>query len=228
MFLGDSMMIRAAVFDLDNTLYDATTIPPEVLAPAVAAVRRANVGPDAIPGDALEAALQSARRLGFLTVVARHALPRFLSAAWREAYRGLVVTTRLYPYPDVLPSLAGLDLLKLLLTTGFRGMQESKIAALDIAHLFEAIYIDELDSGAGPGKRRLLENILETHQMESEEMLVIGDSPENEIAAGNALGAVTVQILRPGIEFSDAAQHHVATLEELPALLGRLRSRAAS
>lgn len=221
-------MIRAAVFDLDNTLYDATTISAEVLRPAVDAVRRANTGPDAIPADVLEAALQSARRLGFLAVAQRHALPGFLSAAWHEAYRGLRVTTRLRPYPDVLPALAALDLIKLLLTTGFRGMQESKIAALDIAHLFDAIYLDTLDAGAGPGKRRLLEEILETHHLESHETLVIGDSPENEIAAGNSLGAVTVQILRPGIEFSDTARYHLATLEQLPALLKRLGAGAPS
>ncbi len=227
MFFGASM-IRAAVFDLDNTLYDATTIPPDVLAPAVDAVRRANVGPDAIPGDVLEAAIQSARRFGFLTVADRRGLPEFLRAAWREVYRGLVVTSRLHPYPDVLPGLAALDLLKLLLTTGFRGMQESKIAALEIAHLFDGIYIDTLDAGAGPGKRRLLEEIRETHHLKSHELLVIGDSAENEIAAGNALGAVTVQVLRPGIEFSEAARYHVATLAELPALLPRLGAETTS
>src|SRR5574341_1441158 len=113
-------MIRAAVFDLDNTLYDATTIPDEVLAPAVAAVRRANVGPEAIPDEVLDAALHSARRLGFLQVAEHRALPASLRAAWRAAYQGLVVTTRLSPYPDVLPCLETLTLTRVLLTTGFR------------------------------------------------------------------------------------------------------------
>ena len=215
-------MIRAVVFDLDNTLYDATTIPDQVLAPAIAAVRRANAGPDAIPTDVLEAALQSARRLGFLQVAERHGLPASLSAAWREAYRGLLVTTPLQPYPDVLPSLTALGLTKLLLTTGFRRMQESKIAALDIAHLFDAIYIDALDQGEGPGKQRLLQDILDRYRSRAPEVLVIGDSPENEIAAGNALGAITVQMLRPGIVFSGAAQYHLTTLAELPRLLATL------
>lgn len=215
-------MIRAAVFDLDNTLYDATTVPDDVLAPAIAAVRRANAGPQAIPADVLEAAIQSAGRLGFLQVAERHGLPASLRAAWRAAYQGLVVTTRLSTYPDVLPSLGALDLTKLLLTTGFRGMQESKIEALDIAHLFDAIYIDALDQGGGPGKQRLLQEILDTYHCRAAEVLVIGDSAENEIAAGNALGAVTVQMLRPGIVFSDAAQYHLTTLAELPRLLATL------
>ncbi|MBI2535837.1 MAG: HAD family hydrolase [Gemmatimonadetes bacterium] len=215
-------MIRVAVFDLDNTLYDATTVPDDVLAPAVAAVRRANTGPDAIPDVVLEAALHSARRLGFLQLAERHSLPSSLRAAWRDAYRGLVVRTPLSPYPDVLPALQALDLIKVLLTTGFRGMQESKIAALDIAHLFHAIYIDALDQGGGPGKQRLLRDILEAYACRPPEVLVIGDSPENEIAAGNAVGAITVQILRPGIVFSDAALYHLTSLAELPRLLATL------
>lgn len=215
-------MIRLAVFDLDNTLYDATTVPDDVLAPAVAAVRRANIGPDAIPDNILEAALHSARRLGFLQVAERHGLPTSLRAAWRAAYQGLVITTRLSPYPDVLPAFETLDFTKVLLTTGFRGMQESKIAALDIAHWFDAIYIDALDGGGGPGKRRLLREILDRYGCLASEVLVLGDSAENEIAAGNALGAVTVQMLRPGIVFSDAARYHLTTLAELPRLLATL------
>lgn len=220
-------MIRAAVFDLDNTLYDSTTIPREMLAPCVRAVRQANTGPHAIPAETLESAILTAYRFGFLAVADRRSLPAFLRAAWREAYRHLTVTGPLYPYPDVLPALAALDLIKLLLTTGFRGMQESKIVALDIARMLDGVYIDVLDGdtlhgGTGPGKQRLLEEILVTHRLAPQEVLVIGDSPENEIAAGNAIGAVTVQILRPGVESSDSARHHIETLADLPPLVRQL------
>lgn len=215
-------MIRVVVFDLDNTLYDATTIPDEVLAPAVSAVRRANAGPDAIPASVLEAAILSSRRLGFLQVAEQHGLPALLRTAWRDAYRDLVVRTPLSPYPDVVPALEALDLVKLLLTTGFRGMQESKIAALDLARLFDAIYIDVIDGGTGPGKLRLLQDIIATQGCRAPEVLVVGDSAENEIAAGNAVGAVTVQMLRPGIVFSATAAYHMTTLTELPRLLATL------
>ena len=224
-YCGD--MIRAAVFDLDNTLYDSTTIPRELLAPCVLAVRRANIGPQAVPADVLESAIQAAYRFGFLTVAQRRELPAFLRMAWREVYQHIRITGPLHPYPDVLPALDALPLLKLLLTTGFRGIQESKIEALGIAGRFEAVYIDTLDGGTldggiGMGKRRLLEEILVTHRLAPEETLVIGDSPENEIAAGNTLGAVTVQILRPGVTYSDSARHHMETLADLQPLIRRL------
>ena len=215
-------MIRVAAFDLDNTLFDSTTMPGELLTPAIAAVRKANTGPNAIPAVILESAIQSARRFGFLHVAERRGLPVFLRDAWREVYQGLAVTTPLFPYPDVLPCLQSLECTRVLLTTGFRRMQESKIAALDIAHLFHAIDIDTLDGGVGPGKQRLLEEMLERYHCEAREVLVIGDTPENEIAAGNAIGAITVQILRPGIVYSDTAQYHLTTLAELPRLLATL------
>lgn len=219
-------MIRAAVFDLDNTLFDSTIVPADVLAPAVAAARRANTGPGALPPAALDAALAAARRFGFLHVADAYDVPQALRAAWRAAYRNLAVETPLTPYDDVVPVLGTLRLVRLLLTTGFRRMQESKIAALRIAHLFERIYIDALDDGNGPHKERLLAEILRTWRLAPGDMLVVGDSADNEIAAGNALGAVTVQVLRPGVPRADTARHHLTTLAELPALIARL-DRAA-
>jgi putative hydrolase of the HAD superfamily len=73
----------------------------------------------------------------------------------------------------------------------------------------------------------LLEEILVTHRLAPQEVLVIGDSPENEIAAGNAIGAVTVQILRPGVAYSDSARHHIETLADLPPLRRRLDASGA-
>jgi FMN phosphatase YigB (HAD superfamily) len=221
-------MIRAAVFDLDNTLFDSTTVPEAVLAPAVAAARAANVGPEALAPELLDAALLAARRFGFLHVADAYHVPAFLRAAWRAAYRDLTVETPLAPYPDVIPVLTTLDLTRLLLTTGFRRMQESKIAALGIGSLFDGIYVDVLDGGGGPHKGRLLEGLLRSWRLAPEEMLVLGDSADNEIAAGNALGAVTVQVLRPGVPRTDTARHHLATFAELPDLIARLGRSAGT
>ena len=71
-------------------------------------------------------------------------------------------------------------------------------------------------------EQRLLQEMLERYHCQAQELLVVGDSAENEIAAGNALGAITVQILRPGIVYADTAQYHVTTLAELPQLLATL------
>jgi putative hydrolase of the HAD superfamily len=214
-------VIRAAVFDLDNTLFDSTTIPLEILQPAIAAARDANVAPHAIAADRLEAAINAARRFGLLAVAERFGIPDAIRNAWCDAYRGLCVIQQLHPYPDVVPCLKALELSRFLLTSGFRRMQESKIAALGLAPFFDAVFIDVLDDGATAGKRPFLERILAWRRLAPHELLVIGDSPESEIGAGNALGAVTVQVLRPGVARSETARHHLATLAELPALITR-------
>ena len=54
---------------------------------------------------------------------------------------------------------------------------------------------------------------------EPESVLVVGDNPDSEIQAGNALGMRTVQILRPGIPRGDNATYYIQTLAELKALV---------
>ena len=52
-----------------------------------------------------------------------------------------------------------------------------------------------------------------------QEVLVVGDNPDSEIAAGNQLGITTIQILRLGVPPSPAATHHIRTLTELSGFL---------
>ncbi len=85
------------MFDLDNTLFDSTTIPLEILEPAIAAARNANVAPHAIAADVLEAAIEAARRFGFLTVAERFGttleLSRFLlTSGFRRMQKGKIAT----------------------------------------------------------------------------------------------------------------------------------------
>jgi len=47
------------------------------------------------------------------------------------------------------------------------------------------------------------------------EVLVVGDSFESEIDAGNRLGLRTVQILRAGAQRTDHATYHITSLAEL-------------
>ena len=215
-------MIRAVAFDLDHTLLDPESLAPELFEPILLAVRRANTGPDAIPSELLEGAFVAARRQAFSIVADAYRLPASIQTAWREANRTFELNSALTPYPDVLPALHELRILRFLVTTGFRRTQLSKVRALGIEDLFDAIYIDGLDEGMGSGKRPLLTRILVEYRLRSSELLVVGDSAESEIAAGNALGAVTVQVLRPHVLHSAEARFHVRALSEIPALITQL------
>jgi len=50
-------------------------------------------------------------------------------------------------------------------------------------------------------------------------MLIVGDNPDSELAAGRKLCIRTVQTLRPDVPRDPEAAHHISTFHELPALL---------
>jgi putative hydrolase of the HAD superfamily len=172
----------------------------------------------------LEEALTATRRRGFTFVADAYHLPARVRAAWRAACGAITLRGPLAPYPDVVPALRRLDVARYLLTTGYRRLQESKIDALGIRDLFDAIYIDALDAGPTAGKEPLLRAILDEHGLAPREVLVVGDNPESEIAAANRVGTVTAQIIRPGVSYAERAEHHLITLDELPDLVHRLRT----
>jgi putative hydrolase of the HAD superfamily len=214
---------RAVVFDLDDTLYPVSSVPVDAIAPVIAAVRRANAGPDAIPSERLELALADAWRHPFPVVTALHALPPAVIAAWHEAQLALEVTGSLEPFADVRRVLPRLTQQRFLVTTGYRRFQESKVAALGIADLFDGIYIDALDvAGGAHGKTAVFRHLMDIWKLTAREIVVVGDSERGEIAAGQSLGMPTVQVLRPGVTRARLVDWHVSGLEELPALIERI------
>ena len=85
-----------------------------------------------------------------------------------------------------------------------------------------------LATGAGHGKRAIFEQILTREGCTPRQMLVVGDNPLSELAAGRALGATTVQTVRPGVEPWPLADHQVEGLQGLLALLSADAPRAAA
>ena len=78
----------------------------------------------------------------------------------------------------------------------------------------------DLDDAVLPlGKEAIFRRILREYALQPRDALVIGDNPDSELAAGARIGIRTVQILRPGVERSGAADHHITGLAELSALL---------
>ena len=82
-----------------------------------------------------------------------------------------------------------------------------------------AIYIDAIDEPGCRGKQKILETILHDYRLQPEQVLIVGDNHDSELAAGVRLGIRTVQTLRPGVPRSPAATHHIQTLHELKSML---------
>jgi FMN phosphatase YigB (HAD superfamily) len=219
---GTQSVLRAAVFDLDHTLFDPRTLPVTLFDSLGAQVRAAAAG--IVPEVVLEAALADAWRMPFDRVAARHHLPDAATIAWQEAASAVEVTVPLTPYPDVRAGLEQLSLLRFLLTTGFRRLQQSKLKQLGLTALFLAVYVDALDPPGPIGKGAVLQRLIAEHGLTPPEVVVIGDRADDELAAARSLGMAVVQVLRPGVIASPEVRWRIPDLYALPALLAELAS----
>jgi putative hydrolase of the HAD superfamily len=212
-------MIRAIIFDLDHCLMSPHEMGAGMLDPVDQAVNEASAG--RLAQDVLQDASADWMTGSFESVARKHGFPEDVTAAARAAFSRLEVAVPLRGYAD-LPVLARLPVRRYLVTTGFQRLQRSKIRALGIEKLCDGVYIDAIDRPGRTGKKAIFAGILGSEGFGTHEVLVVGDSAESEIAAGNELGLATVQILREGVERSSAARHHVEDLEELERLLADL------
>lgn len=212
----NDQMIRAIIFDLDNCLSAADEPGKNFLEPVFDAIRRTNRG--RLSEGALADAFADCWRHPLDFVAEKHGFAEdMLAAGWAVCAR-LEVATPMRGYPD-LRSLAELPVLRFLVTSGFRRLQESKVKALGFERLFTAIYVDAIDERDRKGKQRTFAEILNAHHLRPEEVLVVGDNPDSEIKAGNQLGITTVQILRAGVARGANATHHIGGLAELKGFL---------
>ena len=210
-------MTKAIIFDLDSCLSPADEPGQQLFGPAFDAISKANYGSHS--PSVLQGAFADMWRLPFDFVAEKYRFtPAMKEAGWKILSQ-LEVTTPMVGYGD-LAALKELPVLKFIVTSGFRRLQESKIKALGIAPVCTAIYIDAIDEPGCRGKQRIFEEILHDHRLQPDQVLIVGDNHDSEIAAGVRLGIRTVQTLRPGVPRSPAATYHIQTLHELKSLLG--------
>ncbi len=210
-------MIKAIIFDLDSCLAAANEVGDQLFAPAFNAIRAANHGK--IPEAHLQSAFHDCWRFPLDFIAEKYQFSPAMRDAGFAALRQIEVREPMHGYGDLdaLTKLAPARLF--LVTSGFPRLQHSKVRALGIENLFTAVHIDNIDGGPPGGKLAAFQAILKTHQLQPDEVLVVGDNPDSEIAAGNRLGLTTIQILRPGVPPSPAATHQIHSLTELPRFL---------
>jgi FMN phosphatase YigB (HAD superfamily) len=214
-------MIRALISDLDNTLYAARSVPRATLRPLFDAVRAANQAGAILPEARLEDALEACWDRSFDEVALAYALPAALCQAWAAAAAELEVTEPLQLYPDV-SVLWALSLRLFLVTTGYRRLQESKIAALGLADRFDAVYVDALGESIRTGKEGVFRRLLAEQRLIPAEVVVLGDNEDSEIAAGRRLGLWTVQVLRERSVPASTVDRKIRSLHELPGALDQI------
>ena len=205
-------MIKALIFDLDSCLSAANEVGDHLFKTAFDAVREANHG--AVADNVLKQAFSDCWRFPFDDVAHKFGFTDEMTKAGFAAFAKIEVTEPMYGYGD-LHVLRELRQKLFLVTSGFRRLQESNANALRIRGLFAEIRIDAIDEPGSKGKAQHFEEILTSHSLKPEEVIVVGDNPHSEIAAGNRLGMKTVQILRPGVPRGENATQHINSLNEL-------------
>jgi putative hydrolase of the HAD superfamily len=219
-------VVKAVIFDLDNCLCAASAVGEDLYAPAFAALRAANRG--RLGEAALQRAFADVWTTAFDTVAALHGFSQDMIDAGHAAFSVLEVGSPLIGYPD-LPVVRELPVHRHLVTSGYRRLQESKVRALGIGGWFDSVIVDAVDDADHPGKQRIFQEILAAGRWSADEVMVVGDNPISELAAGRNLGMPTVQILRQGVQRSVEAWRHIHSLEELASLIeSRRRAGGAS
>lgn len=213
-------MIKAVIFDLDSCLSAADEPGRQLFQPAFDAIVQASAGSHT--ESVLQQAFHDMWRIPYDVVAQKYAFtPSMLAAGWKEMLQ-VEVRTPMFGYGD-LGALKTLPAMLFLVTSGFRRLQESKIRALGIGELFTAVYVDAIDEPNHRGKEKLMADILQSRRLQPAEVLVVGDSPDSELAVGSRLGIATVQTLRPGVPYAPMATHHIRRLDELEPILDASR-----
>lgn len=213
------MTIKAVIFDLDNCLAPASAVGKTIADPAFNAIRAANKGH--LTNDYLEEALLACWQHPFDWISKTYGFSDAMTTAGWQEFTIMSVSGSMEGYAD-LATLANMPTENMLVTSGFRCLQQSKIDALGIADYFSAIYIDALDDDKRLGKKGLFDHILKQREFLPTEIVVIGDNPHSEITAAKELGIPAVQILRPGIEKGENADFYVVDFIEFRKLLATL------
>ena len=129
------------------------------------------------------------------------------------------LTTRLniQPYEDYC-YIRELKIDKYLVTSGITSVQKNKIKSLGIEDDFTGIIIDDPFLSTG-GKSKIFAGLMEKYSLSSQDMWVIGDNPDSEIAAAKRNKIPTILIDRESKYENDIADYVVHSLKELVIIL---------
>ncbi len=219
--------LRAAIFDLDDTLYDchgSLVRRGHELAAAAMAEAGVPAPVEAILALRLElaAAAPAAVDAGVRAALGG---PEAAVEAGRRAYHRPDRIASIRPFPcarAVIERCAEAGVEPVLMTRGVEEIQRAKLDALGLGDLFAT----QLFVPVTQRKRAMLEGWLADSGLAPAQVAVIGDRVDGEIAAGHALGMRTVWLQRgefaqvvPGTD-APRPDHHLRSLAEVPEALG--------
>ena len=173
-------MTNVLIFDLDNTIYPVHSIGAALFAPLFALIE--DSGEMLTKMDAVKDAIQ---RKPFQMVAAEFGFSETLTQTGIGLLQNLSYDGPIHPFADF-HLIKDLPQPKFLVTTGFTRLQESKIDGMQIRSLFREIHIVDPMLEART-KKNVFSDILLRYTYQPDEVLIIGDDPDSEIKAAQAL-----------------------------------------
>lgn len=203
-------MPHAIIFDLDMCILDTHSLTGPFFKPVLDMLHSA-----ALPNEQKQQIEAQLWTTSLDDTIKLFSIPDDIATAMRAAYLDVQVPDGIYTYGDE-ESIRALTVKKFLVTSGYRKFQQTKIDKLGIADLFDGIIIDASDMPEQrKGKKVIFQEIMQTNGWLPSEIMVVGDNPLSELAAGKALGMITVQTLRPTVVKWPEADYHIMSLTEL-------------
>lgn len=170
------------IFDLDNTIYPVSAISKSLFPPLFTLLDRPEYGLD--EQTRREARRQIMRR-PFQKVAEEFRFPEQLVRESLDLLRTLTVDVPMSTFEDY-PVVRDIPAQRFLVTTGFPGLQESKIDRLGIRDDFREIFI--IDPDRSPfTKKDIFGMIREKYRLDPSGMVVVGDDPDSEIRGASEL-----------------------------------------
>lgn len=206
------MAKKAIIYDLDNTIYPVSAIGDTLFAPLFDTIR------DSGQHDAdFEAIRKDIMKTPFRLVAKRYNFSEALTK------KGIAIQENLeYKQPiatfDDYPEILNINSERFLVTTGFLTMQQSKIEHLGIKNDFREIHIVDPTKS---NKKEVFAAILQRYDYIPDEVIVVGDDIESEIAAAKALGIHTVLYTKSKKENEEnPADFTICNFSQLKAIYG--------
>jgi len=231
--------IRAAIFDLDDTLYDCSgQLVESARRRAAAAMVRTGLPCTEEEAYRMQAELEEAfgpKLDVFERIAEKYSCSASTVDAALAAYNSDEVE-EIHPFPgvrEVLGDLRTEGYRLFLVTTGIYTRQKRKIELLGLKDAFDEVVLNDADKGVPLSD--CYKHLMEKYRLAPEEVAVIGDRIYAEIKVGNILGMNTIQFIhgrfkdlsaKTDIEIPD---YRVESMNEIPRTLHVAgKKRAAS
>lgn len=182
-------MKKALIFDLDNTIYPVSAIADNLFGKLFGLLDEHAGTINAGDSERVNKIKDEMTRRPFQHIADKYALDETLRNKMLGALRNMTYDLPMQPFDDY-SHLRQVPLEKFLVTTGFPKLQYSKIKQLRIEDDFKEIIIVDPDI-SGQTKKNIFEGIMQKHDYQPADLLIIGDDPESEIKAALELGIDT-------------------------------------